>query len=137
MNEKLMELVATLKPKSKGVSLQVIRQIEEKLGVHFPEDYVEVMLISDGYSGFVGKSSYLVIWSIEELEPYNEEIGMRKYAPGMLGFADNGSGSWYAFDTRASKMIIVDIPMIGGGLDDTIICGSTFTEFLEYLYNYQ
>jgi hypothetical protein len=137
MNETLTKFVATLKRKSSGSSLQAIQQVGKKLGILFPEDYTELVLVVNGCAGLVGKNAYLVMWPIEEIESFNEEIGMHKYALGLLAFADNGGGAWYAFDTRSSKIAIVDIPMIGSGLDDAIVCGHTFTEFLEYLYNYE
>ena len=137
MNQELVRLISRLDIDSRlGASDKLINDLEERLGTKFPMDYIELMTISNGFTGFVGENSYLIVWQIEQIEFSNQQLNMAKYAPGLLAFGGNGGGTLYAFDLRASFISIVDLPIIGAGPEDAIFCGHTFTEFLQYLYNY-
>jgi len=120
-----------LKP---GASKDLIDNVERKIGVKFPPDYREFLLKSNGVSGFVGKS-YLLIWPLEEIEAINQLASVSEFAPGLILFGSDGGNISYALDTRHPNLFFVEVPSIGMSLDEVKFCGSSFYEFLEYLFN--
>lgn len=87
--------------------------IETKLGKTLPADYKELLEISNGGEGSLGKE-YLMIWAVEELVEYNQQYEVEKYAPGWLVFGSNGGGEAYAFDYRSGQFGgVVKVPFVG------------------------
>lgn len=115
---------------------EVLNEVEVKLEIKLPEQYVEFMLESNGAEGQVGSSSYLAIWSIEQLVPLNEEYAVNEFTPGLVYFGSDGGGMAYAFDLRGSTITIVEFPFESIEIEDAKFCGNTFVEFLEYLYQH-
>jgi hypothetical protein len=121
-----------LKP---GASIALLREIERTLGVSFPAQYVEFMTGSNGAEGFVGPNSYLMLWPVEEIASLNQTYEVHRFAPGLTLFGSDGGGTAYAFDTRSRTMPIFEMPFVGMNLKDVRMCGHTFVEFLEHLYD--
>ena len=113
---------------------QALSDAEAKLGMVFPAQYKELMLTSNGAEGMIGESSYLAIWTIEEVIELNIDLNMAKYTPGLVYFASDGGAMAYAYDTRNDKRIVV-IPYQTIDIEEAEPCGETFEEFLETLYN--
>ncbi len=95
-----------------GASEDAIRISIAKLGCSLPPDYVQFFREHDGGEGFVG-DNYLILWSVEDLAPFNHEYEVEQYAPGILLFGSNGGGEGYGFDMNDTEMSIVRIPFIG------------------------
>jgi hypothetical protein len=49
-------------------------------------------------------------WPVEELETYNSEYELPKYAPGFFGFATSGGGEMFAISPAGQ---VVCLPLIG------------------------
>jgi len=110
-----------------------IAEWEKSLGVKLPEDYKELLRLTNGGEGFIGTNSYVVLWRIEELASMNRSYNVRQYAPGLILFGTNGGGEAYGFDTRGHQWLIVQVPFIGMSWDVAIVLGGTFNEFLNQL----
>ena len=116
-----------------GASLAAIRDRELELGVTFPADYVELMLLSNGIEGFLGnedESAYIRIDSIEELMNDDEQGLAAEFWPGYVVFGSDGGGEALAFDA-GHEMRIVMFPWVGGA-EDAIGQAATLTEFLTH-----
>ena len=132
--ERLLELIAQLEL-GQGISSTSIQDVQSKLGLRLPGDYVNFILSFNGGEGFVG-NSYLVLWPIEEIIPMNEACQVQKFAPGLLLFGSDGGGEAYAFDTRSDSMSVVKVSFVGMSLAEAEVIARTFTDFLEYLHNH-
>ncbi len=110
-----------------------ISACEESLGFKFPRDYAQFMRGHDGGEGFVGDDSYLMLWQIEELEPFNREYEVADYCPGLLLIGSSGGGEAYAFDTRTSPWNVVQVPFVGMDFSLVEALGPSFDEFIETL----
>lgn len=127
MDALLKEFVAT----SSGTQ-EEIKSVEDEFGVSLPEDYQTFLRTSGGGEGFIGEQ-YLIIWSANELVPFNAEYEVNKYAPGILMFGSNGGGEGFAFDLRQKAMTIVMVPFIGMDLQQAVQIADTFSNFLKKL----
>lgn len=114
---------------------EVLRKIESELNITFPAQYREFLLETGGAEGMVGANSYLVIWSPKEIIPYNEYGKVEEFTPGLVQFASDGGGIAYAFDKREEDISIVAIPDDSIHIEDAIVLGKTFEEFLQSLYD--
>ena len=133
MNPRMKELVRDLSIRN-GASEAALREFALKTGIQFPDYYIEFMKESNGADGMIGKHSYLALFPIEDITQINEAAGTQEFAPGLILFADDGADRSYAFDTRRRSVAIVEVPGVGLSLSASIPIGSTFIEFLEYLY---
>jgi hypothetical protein len=134
VNEKIAKLVSQLGLKP-GAPIDYLKEVERKLRVSLPLEYVDFIIKSNGAEGCVGPSSYLMLWPIEEIVSLNEAYEVDKFAPGLVLFGSDGGDMAYAFDTRPRAMPIVAVPFIGMDIKEAKLCAYTFIKFLEYLYN--
>ena len=114
-------------------NLEVISEIENKLGVKFPSDYIEFMLFSNGYEGSIGES-YIAIWPIEELIEANESCEVEEYTPGLILFGSDGGEEAFAFDMRTDNIKYVMVPYMLE-FEAVIDQGNSIMEFFERLYD--
>lgn len=99
-----------------------------------PEDYLSFMAKRNGGDGFVG-TSYLVLWPLEELVPFNREYEVGTYVPGLFLIGSNGSGEGFGYDLRPSyARSLVMVPFIGMDWKEALPVGSSMAEFLSVLY---
>lgn len=83
------EITKDLK-KPAGASKSSLDKIASTAKISLPNDYVKFMLSADGAEWPVGTSSYLAIWSAEEVITLNEAYSVDECAPGILLFASDG-----------------------------------------------
>ena len=100
------------------------------MGVSFPADYRDFLAVHDGGEGFVGEN-YLVLWSADQLDPYNRDYEFPEHAPALIGFGGNGGGEAFAFDTRTTPWPVVMVPFIGLGLEDAIQVSADFEGLIK------
>jgi hypothetical protein len=134
MNDQITRLMNQLSFRP-GAPIALLREVERALGISFPPQYVDFMTKSDGAEGFVGLNSYLMLWPVEEIVSLNEAYKVQTFAPGLTLFGSDGGDMAYAFDARSRAMPIVTVPFVGMDVKEARLCGHTFVEFLEYLYN--
>ncbi|PMB03038.1 SMI1/KNR4 family protein [Fischerella thermalis CCMEE 5273] len=112
-----------------------IIEAEKCLGIRFPKEYVDFMLLSNGAEGPVGNHAYLRIWPVEELMPANEGYSVEEFIPGIILFGSDGSGEAYGFDSRDNEEIsIISIPFMDMDFDEMEKISNSFKDFLKYLY---
>lgn len=116
-------------------SKEILDDVQNKLGVRFPDQYTEFMLESNGAEGSVGTKSYLAIWSAEQIVQLNEEYAVNDFTPGLVYFGSDGGGMAFAFDKREKEIKIVGFPFESIHIEDAKKYGKTFVEFLQYLYD--
>lgn len=79
------------------------------------------------------KNPYLCeFWPKEELDQYNKDYEVEKYAPGYFGFGTSGGGEMYAISPSGS---IVILPFIGMEPSVAIEVAPSWQEFERMLRN--
>lgn len=117
-----------------GASHAAIIETEKQVGLKLPAEYVELLKLTNGGEGFVGKNAYVMLWSVEELASRNQSYEVQKCAPGLLIFGSDGGDEAYGFDTRTSRCPIVQIPFVGMTWNAAQPIGELVSSFLERLY---
>lgn len=95
-----------------GATPELITAATSPLGRALPADYLQFMREGNGGEGFVGRQ-YLMLWRIEELERFNLEYEVEKYAKGIVLFGSDGGGDAYGFDTASVPAGVVRVPFVG------------------------
>ncbi|MDR3455817.1 MAG: hypothetical protein P4N60_00105 [Verrucomicrobiae bacterium] len=76
-----------------------------------PDDFVRYLQSGASRSGELADFPlWFEIWPDEQLEQWNKEYEVEKYAPGFFGFAGDGGGEMYAFGPDGA---IYALPLIG------------------------
>lgn len=130
MDERVAELTRELKLRP-AADEAAVETAERELGFRFPEDYRRFVLDADGGEGFMAELAYLMLWAVEDLPEYNEDYDVEKMAPGLVLFASDGGGSFYAFEREGRR--IVELPSMPVDGEEAEPAGDTFIEFLERL----
>ncbi|MCC7421083.1 MAG: hypothetical protein IT428_12445 [Planctomycetaceae bacterium] len=68
------------------------------------------------------------LWPLENIEQWNAEYEVPRYAPGFTGFGSSGGGEMLAFD---SKGFIYMIPFIGMDSCDAIKIADSWQQFVD------
>jgi cell wall assembly regulator SMI1 len=108
------------------------RRIEQELGVALPDDYVEFVSHHNGTEGHVG-GELLQLLRFEELPSYRKASAYEELLPSLIPFGTNGSGELFAFDVRTFPMTIVAMQNPSIDVDEAIVLGHSFGEFLGRL----
>jgi SMI1 / KNR4 family (SUKH-1) len=111
-----------------------LTDVEAKLRIKLPNQYIDFMMESNGAEGNIGRS-YIAIWAAEQIVQLNEGYAVNGFTPGLVYFGSDGGGMAYAFDNRTENVSIVVIPFESIHIEDAKTCGKTFVEFLLYLFN--
>lgn len=135
MKENIRVLTQTMEYNNSPFSEESLRKIESEIHMTFPAQYREFMLETGGAEGMIGENSYLVIWPAEEIIPCNKYGKIEEFTPGFIQFASDGGGMAYVFDKRQGDIFIAAIPDDSIHIEDAIILGKTFEEFLQSLYD--
>ena len=113
MKDRLRQLILPLKlfPEATRKSLELV---EENYGIGLPEDYVALMLFSNGAEGRLGNSSdsFIIIWPIEDVIVLNEGYGVSNDYPELVIFGKDAATAAYAFDIRFSPMPVIEVDLI-------------------------
>jgi hypothetical protein len=111
-----------------------LERAQGSLQTRFPTDYVAFMLSHDGAEGPVGENAYIQIWPCADLVQRNRTLAVDEFVPGLTLFASDGGGTAYGFDVTASDTAIVEVPLIGMEPSAKRTIGTTFGDFLQYLF---
>ena len=115
------------------VSLAEIDALEGMIDLKLPEDYVEFLRLSNGGEGPIGEHGYARFWRVEELVERNEAYEVSERVPGLFLFGSDGGNEAFAFDTRKSPMLFVEVPFILMIYEDIIHMSYDFEAFLKVL----
>jgi hypothetical protein len=108
------------------------------LGLKFPQEYVEFLLISNGAEGFTTSEDpgYFRLYNIEKLceRNFGQEIPQR--FPGYLLIGSDGGEVMFLVNTTEDlPQPVLMVPFIGDGLNDAEKIGDSFTDFLKRIAN--
>lgn len=134
MDQRILGIVGNLEL-NPGATGDLVQQVQLRLGIMLPQEYVDFMMYSNGAEGPIGKYAYLALWTLEELVELNKAYQVDEFAPGLLLFGSDGGDVAFAFDKRSGALSIVQVPFIGMKLTEAKPRGRTFSEFLFSLYN--
>lgn len=112
-------------------SVDTIRQVERILGLSLPQDYVDFLLITNGYHGAIGQS-HCRFFPIEQVVKYTKDYG-GEYFPWIVVIGTDGGNEMYVIDKRKKPTFGI-LPYIGDE-SDFIVLGDTFEEFIRHLYH--
>jgi len=105
---------------------EFILQVDFKL----PDGYLEFISMSNGAEGQL-KSSYLIIWPIEELFRLNDAYHVDEFAPGFFLIGSDGGGMAFAFDKQTGELF--EMPFIGMSGEEAIFRGKDFQALINSL----
>jgi len=114
-------------------SQQQIKAVQQRVGFHFPQDYTDFLLFSNGAEGPIGEHGYLQLWALEDLEAYNQGYAVQEFAPGIFLFGSDGGGEAFGFDLRDPGMPVIRIPFIPMKTDLAVQMALTFIQFLTIM----
>ncbi|MEO6613415.1 MAG: SMI1/KNR4 family protein [Chitinophagaceae bacterium] len=99
IKEKLSKLPPEVFAQNEGATEEMIRKIEAGLGLQLPEDYRQLMLLSDGGT-IQGPKSTFNYEPAEYLVGHNKSEFFNTYIPGTVVIGDDGGGCIYYYDPR-------------------------------------
>ncbi len=114
----------------RGASIGALTCLKNIPRIQLPNDYYTFLQEANGGEGFIGQE-YLILWKAEELELFNQDYEVEKYAPEIFLFGSNGSGEGFGFDTRSIPYQVVQVPFIGMNLQSATHVANDFYGLLE------
>lgn len=90
-----------------GATANEIDEVEKRLGIALPADYVELLRYTNGCEGFIGEN-YIMLYEAS----YVRDFGIRQFLPSLLYFASDGAGEGFAFVLDEVGMPIVNVPFL-------------------------
>src|ERR671937_1291190 len=115
-----------------GASDDLVRAAVRSAPVEVPNDYLDLMRVSNGVEGTVGRA-YLQLWPLETLASRNALYEVEEFAPGLLVIGSDGGGTAYGLMQNEDAVVFVEVPFIGLARDTARIRGASFAEFVEEL----
>lgn len=112
----------------------LLDQVQATLRIQFPADYAAFMRESNGAEGWIG-GAYLSLWSLEDILSAQEELAVDEFLPDACPIGSDGGGEAYALDRRSTPMAFLEIPFVPLDIKEARICGHSFQEFLQFLYD--
>lgn len=118
-----------------GADLQIIREIEKKETFTFPNDYVALMVESNGLEGEVGENGWILLFPVEELVETNEDYKLlMQEIPEYFLIGKDSADTGYAINKKDKTYHSFGL-MSNFKTDPIEFCGNSLEEFVEYLYN--
>lgn len=110
-----------------------VAALSAEAGVELPEEYLSLLLLSNGGGGPLGvEPGWFQLWPVEEVLSLNRGYEVQENVPGLFGFGSNGGGELLAFDTRKGlPWRIVMVPFIPMEVDEIIEIAEDFAHFLR------
>ena len=129
--ERLLNLIGGLY-KSPEATIQQIKAVAQSISYKLPDDYIELLLWSNGVEGFIGEE-YWVLWSIEEINELNLAYQIGDYLPGLLAIGSDGGGECIALDYRFQnpEPALVRVPFGDLSPESIIQIGNTLGEGIQ------
>lgn len=104
-----------------------IENAEMVFNLKLPADYKAFLQFTNGLEGETA-SSYLVLWSAEELVTLNQAYHVKEFVSNIIIFGSDGAEEAFGFDT--TDMSVVNLPFIGMGHIPNKKISPTFSDFL-------
>jgi hypothetical protein len=115
-----------------GATLREIQRVAAIFGVTFPDDYVEIMIWSDGGDFELGEK-YLRLWNIREVVERNCALDVQSNLPGTVAIGNDASDMLYLLGYREAGAEPKLLEVEGGAqfFDECTMQGVTFTAALH------
>lgn len=97
ITEKLDKLPSSTFERNEGCTEEMIAEVEAEFGLKFPEDYRQLLLLSNSGS-IKGSKSVFNYEPVEYLVGHNMSEFFNENIPGMTVIGDDGGGSIYFYD---------------------------------------
>lgn len=127
---KIREYLSKFNKNGEGNQL-IINEIQKKLNINLPRDYIEFMSENDGGEGFIGEN-YCIFYKTEELLAIQDRYEVNNMMPGIFIIGNNGGSEAFAIDLRESIHYIL-VPFLFEE-EAIIIQGKTFESLLDRIY---
>jgi hypothetical protein len=114
-----------------GATAEEIASVERDLGCRLPNEFKEVLRMSNGFEGSVDPEGYLNFWSTERILSANRTIPVAEILPGAVLIGTDGSGTSYGFRWRGEKPEYFSVPSVPIELEFLIVLGDTFLGLVE------
>jgi hypothetical protein len=113
INDELKMLVESL-ALSPSASEEAIDALVSEVKFSLPEEYLDLLRLSNGAEGKLGISplSFIIIWPAEEVVLANREYGINEESPELLVFGKDAATGAFAFDTRFFPMPVIEADFI-------------------------
>jgi len=114
---------------------KALEALAEAAPVDLPEEYLELLLHSNGGEGNLGVDpGWFRLWAAERVMEHNSGYGVLQYLPGFLAFGSSGGGELLAFDCRGDKpWAVVMVPAATLAEEDVIRIARDFAAFADAL----
>ena len=97
-----------------AVEEELILRLAQEVAFELPSAYLDFLRRGNGGEGEISSDpGYLILWKASEVNQFNDEYEVPKYAPGFWAFGSNGGGELFAFDFRGGAPSVCLLPMIG------------------------
>lgn len=97
ITEKLDKLTPSIFERNEGCTDEMIVEVEKVFGIKFPEDFRQLLLLSNGGS-IKGSNSVFNYEPVEYLVGHNLSEFFNTNIPGMIVIGDDGGGCIYFYD---------------------------------------
>jgi hypothetical protein len=120
-----------------GVPEAELQEVQKKVNFDFPQEYADFLREFNGAEGEVGENSWLVIFRLEQLIPFNKALDLlNEDSPPYFVFGKDAAETDYGF-----HKIDKTFHSFGAYTDyrdeEVVFCGNSFSEFIEFLYNHE
>jgi len=97
-----------------------------------PRDYLEYVSRGGRDFGFTNLEfgGYFHLYPVDSIGADNDVMEVDAFAPGLIAFAGNGGGEFYAFDDGG---VVYSVPLIGMSREDAIRVASSWSEFVLHI----
>jgi hypothetical protein len=121
------------------VTEEAVTAAEAQLGMQLPDEYLRLLVFSDGLQGQLGDSQvYITIWPAEDLKANNDAYNAPQLIPGILLIGTTGNNEGICIDMRESSQTSGSFFMVALDpldWDDAESLGSILEEAFEKLKN--
>ena len=111
--------------------IKTIAETQKRLNIKFPQDYIDFLLITNGYDGRLGES-YVQFIKVEDIGKYTE-MYCGEFFPWTIYIGADGGSEMFVLDKRGHQLQFGVMPFIGDD-QDFIPLGKTFEAFARHLY---
>lgn len=113
----------------------VFRKVDDKLDFFLNckyKKYKNYLTVLSSGSGMIGANSYLVLWSMKDIEELNNDYAVDEFLTDIILIGSDGGNMAYGINLEGKY---VQVPFIGMDDDEVEIIASDFDEFISYLYS--
>ncbi|WP_086929577.1 SMI1/KNR4 family protein [Agarilytica rhodophyticola] len=107
-----------------GVSDSTIIEIEERLSLKLPSEYIKLLKQADGF--FLDNG--ITVYSSKDICERNETFEVQDYAPGHLAIGDDSGGLSILINLENEKIFSVDQGSMD--VDDMTLIGNSLSNWL-------